>query len=281
MLPKYSPSVWEDCCGFVLGTYSCISTFPRGVPVGQPGWTGPTFTWTDPEPTPTSTTSTSGVSTPSPVQTGIIETCDEFYRVSSGDTCYYISQEHNVVLLEFYAWNPAVKTDCTGLQADVYVCVGILPPRTTTTTTITTTTTSSSSSGISTPTPIQSGMVDTCNNFYFVATGDSCYDIASTNAIPLATFYSWNPAWPDNDDNQHQQKPEHDDDIIWHLHAYAHAARDGCQLRQVHRVQSGDGCWDLANALSIALDDFYAWNPAVGGDSSGLQADVYVCVGLM
>lgn len=24
---------------------------------------------------------------------------------------------------------------------------------------------------------------------------------------------------------------------------------------------------------------FYAWNPAVGGDCAGLQADVYVCVG--
>ncbi|KAL4862529.1 hypothetical protein BDV12DRAFT_190368 [Aspergillus spectabilis] len=118
-----NPSVKEDYSGLVLGTHYCVSTYLDGVPAGQPGWTGPTFTWTgtiSPTSTTSTSTTTSGVSTPSPVQTGIIETCDEFYRVSTGDTCYDIIQEHDVALSDFYVWNPAVKTDCTGLQADVY-----------------------------------------------------------------------------------------------------------------------------------------------------------------
>ncbi len=54
----------------------------------------------------------------------------------------------------------------------------------------------------------------------------------------------------------------------------------GCQ--QFYLAQSGDGCWAIANAHSIALTDFYAWNPAVnnGGECWGLWPDVYVCVGL-
>ncbi|KAL6229363.1 hypothetical protein BDW75DRAFT_249828 [Aspergillus navahoensis] len=115
-----NPSVKEDCSGLVLGTYYCVSTYPDGVPPGQPDWTGPTFPLPDETATATSTTtSTSGVSTPSPVQTGIIETCNEFYKVVTGDTCYDIAVENDVALSDFYDWNPAVKTDCTGLQADV------------------------------------------------------------------------------------------------------------------------------------------------------------------
>lgn len=183
-----NPSVKEDCSGLVLGTYYCVSTYPDGVPPGQPGWTGPTFPLPDETATATSTTtSTSGVSTPSPVQTGIVETCNEFYKVVTGDTCYDIAVENDVARSDFYDWNPAVKTDCTGLQADVYVCVGVQAPSSTTTTRIPT-------SDVSTPTPIQSGMVTTCSEFYFVASGNSCYDIAVDNGIELASFYDWNPA---------------------------------------------------------------------------------------
>ncbi|MBE3045335.1 LysM peptidoglycan-binding domain-containing protein [Candidatus Bathyarchaeota archaeon] len=33
---------------------------------------------------------------------------------------------------------------------------------------------------------------------------------------------------------------------------------------------AGDGCYDIADAHGIALDDFYIWNPAVNDDCSGL-----------
>lgn len=40
-------SVKADCSGLVLGTYYCVSTYPDGVPPGQPDWTGPTFSLPD------------------------------------------------------------------------------------------------------------------------------------------------------------------------------------------------------------------------------------------
>ena len=45
-----------------------------------------------------------------------------------------------------------------------------------------------------------------------------------------------------------------------------------------HKVVAGDGCWDIANAFGITLDDFYKWNPGVGTDCSALWLDYYVCV---
>ncbi|KAL4737496.1 hypothetical protein BDV11DRAFT_171948 [Aspergillus similis] len=48
--------------------------------------------------------------------------------------------------------------------------------------------------------------------------------------------------------------------------------------KKYHKVIPGDGCYDLAAEYGIALDDFYAWNPAVGDDCSGLKYDYYVCV---
>ncbi|OAL51442.1 hypothetical protein IQ07DRAFT_566073 [Pyrenochaeta sp. DS3sAY3a] len=51
----------------------------------------------------------------------------------------------------------------------------------------------------------------------------------------------------------------------------------GCS--KFYLVAAGDGCWAIANANSIALADFYAWNPAVGNDCQTLQPTYYVCVG--
>lgn len=46
-------------------------------------------------------TSRSGVSTPSSAQMGIIETCNEFYKVVTGDTCYDIAVENEAELSDF------------------------------------------------------------------------------------------------------------------------------------------------------------------------------------
>ncbi|KAK3177856.1 hypothetical protein K4F52_009408 [Lecanicillium sp. MT-2017a] len=50
----------------------------------------------------------------------------------------------------------------------------------------------------------------------------------------------------------------------------------GC--RSYYVAVSGDGCYDIAAANDIALDDFYTWNPAVGDDCSGLWVDYAYCV---
>ncbi|KAB8214021.1 hypothetical protein BDV33DRAFT_209667 [Aspergillus novoparasiticus] len=155
--------------------------------------------------TPTSTSSI--VVTPTPVQPRIVPSCDEFYFVQPGDECGTLAKSHGIALGDFHTWNPAVKNDCGGLQANVYVRVGVSSSN------ITPSPSKSTGSALSTPTPTQAGMTGSCGSFYYV-------------------------------------KPN-------------------------------DGCWDIAHNYSIELQDFYSWNPAVGDNCQGLQANVYVCVGLL
>jgi hypothetical protein len=52
-------------------------------------------------------------------------------------------------------------------------------------------------------------------------------------------------------------------------------------VNRFHKVIQNEGCYDLAAANNISLNDFYAWNPALNGDCSGLFPDYYVCVGIL
>lgn len=82
--------------------------------------------------TPTTTTSLASsistghpVTTPTPIQTGMVSDCTEFYEAVTGDDCYNISMEYNITLTDFETWNPAVGANCTSLWANTYYCVGI------------------------------------------------------------------------------------------------------------------------------------------------------------
>jgi hypothetical protein len=90
--------------------------------------------------TPTTSSTATGIVTPSPIQSGMVTDCDKFYDVAGGDGCYAIAQSYSIALTDFYSRNPAVSTDCSGLQASVYVCVEAEATATTTTPTGTTTT---------------------------------------------------------------------------------------------------------------------------------------------
>lgn len=121
-----NPSIGKQCGGLVIGTNYCLSNYPGGLPRGIQSSTSASPT-TTPPPTTTKPPVSSGtsVSTPSPVQTGITLKCIEFYKVVKDDTCYDIAQNFKVDLAKWYTWNPSVKDDCSGLEANVYVCVAI------------------------------------------------------------------------------------------------------------------------------------------------------------
>lgn len=55
----------------------------------------------------------------------MVSTCDKFYEVVADDSCVDIANEYGISTSSSYAWNPAVKTDCAGLQADEYVYVAV------------------------------------------------------------------------------------------------------------------------------------------------------------
>jgi hypothetical protein len=61
----------------------------------------------------------------------MVSNCDRFCLVESGNDCTDIALDSNIAISTFYGWNPALKGDCSGLQANVYVCVGTTGPATT------------------------------------------------------------------------------------------------------------------------------------------------------
>ena len=48
-----------------------------------------------------------------------------------------------------------------------------------------------------------------------------------------------------------------------------------------YKVETGDGCWAIANAANIDLDKFYSMNPGVGTDCTHLLAGYYVCLAVV
>jgi hypothetical protein len=176
---SYNPSVGETCSGMWANVYVCVST------IGS-----------DPSPTTSqkpSTTAGNGISTPSPTQPEMITDCNKFYFVKKGDTCATIASANRLSQTQFRNYNPSVGTDCTGLWLDAYVCVGRIgsTPGTPTTTMVTTT---KSGNGITTPTPIQDGMVSNCNKFEFVSTTTTCQSILDKYRLTLTQFTKWNPS---------------------------------------------------------------------------------------
>ncbi|KAI0123660.1 muramidase [Xylariales sp. AK1849] len=121
-LYSMNPSVKADCSGYVLGTYYCDSTNADG----SVAVTSETITTTATATTTSSSTGTAtGITTPTPTQTGMVSNCGNFYLVQSGDGCWAIANANGISLDDFYAWNPAVGTDCADLWPTYYVCVGL------------------------------------------------------------------------------------------------------------------------------------------------------------
>ncbi|OLN95491.1 LysM domain-containing protein-like protein 5 [Colletotrichum chlorophyti] len=63
--------------------------------------------------------------TPQPVQAGMVANCKKFHLVKSGQNCDSISRQYGVTLANFIKWNPAAGSNCQGLWANTYACVGL------------------------------------------------------------------------------------------------------------------------------------------------------------
>ncbi|RWA06976.1 hypothetical protein EKO27_g8135 [Xylaria grammica] len=109
----WNPSVGSDCAGLWPDYYVCVGT------------AGSSIISTSTTKTPPTTTSAgNGISIPTPTQSGVASNCNNFYLVVADDGCYDIATSHGITPAQFYAWNPAVGSDCAGLWPDYYVCVG-------------------------------------------------------------------------------------------------------------------------------------------------------------
>ncbi|KAI0449632.1 carbohydrate-binding module family 50 protein [Xylaria acuta] len=280
-LYTYNPSLSASSCPLILGDSYCVEE-NFGVP---------------PPPTTSSTTSSTtgnGISTPSPVQTGIASNCNKFYYVQDGDTCSIIAAMYGIPLAQFYAWNPAAGSTCATLGLHDYVCVGTLDATGTTTTTASTTTTTKPGNGISTPMPIQTGIASNCNKFYDVQPGDICDTIVAAYGISLQNFYAWNPAVG----SSCMTLIPGDYVCVGIITSSATTTTTttsgngistpapvqtgiATNCNRFYLVQSGDVCDTIVAKYGIALSNFYAWNPAVGSSCTTLIPGDYVCVGVI
>ncbi|KAJ5175095.1 uncharacterized protein N7482_000972 [Penicillium canariense] len=121
-----NPELFQNCTNLLADTYYCVQ--PVGYIATYSGYresststvpfdeTSSTSLPSQPPMIELSATGT-GVTTPYPVQTGMVATCDEFYKVIADDSSVDIANANGIPVASFYTWNPAVETDCSGLQA--------------------------------------------------------------------------------------------------------------------------------------------------------------------
>ncbi|PYI09360.1 hypothetical protein BO78DRAFT_437930 [Aspergillus sclerotiicarbonarius CBS 121057] len=252
--------------------------------------------------TTTAAVTTTAASGPSPTQTGLISTCDAFYYVQPGDSCWAIANSYsNFTLNEFYSWNPAVKTDCSGLQSDYYVCIGVAGSTTAASSTTLPATTTSSATPTGSYLPQQTGIASNCDDYYYVQHGDTCSAIATNHDISLSNFYTWNPAvgttcsgleadyWVcvgvSGGNSATTTTPPTTTTSIPTTSTTGTApspTQSGlvADCSTYYPAKSGDSCWSIVNDeytyLTTSL--FEQWNPAMGSDCSNLQIGYYYCV---
>ncbi|KAM7198759.1 hypothetical protein V8F20_006074 [Naviculisporaceae sp. PSN 640] len=193
---RWNPSIPSNCGTLKSGFSYCVEAFSEPVPTTSTTKKITTATTTNKPTTPakppttTTTKPTNGINTPLPTQTGMATNCNKFHLVPPGQTCATIATQYSISVAQFQQWNPAAKSDCTGLWANSYACVGIIGKPTTTTKPPATTT--KKDNGISTPTPTQPGMVNNCKKFALVKSGDTCAVLATKYNITLDQFNKWN-----------------------------------------------------------------------------------------
>jgi hypothetical protein len=112
----------------------------------------------------------------------MVSNCDDFYLVKDGDNCASIAKAKGISTTQFIQWNPNVGSNCGGLWLDAYVCTSVIGH---------TPTPTQPGNGITTPTPIQSGMVNNCNKFHFVKDRQTCPDIQKIYGVTLANLFKW------------------------------------------------------------------------------------------
>lgn len=271
----WNPQVGADCAGLWQGYYVCVNKI--GTTPSTPTSSAPTKP-------------TNGITTPTPIQPGMIDNCNKFHMVEDGDNCATIAKSNGISLSQFATWNPEVGAGCTGLWLGYYVCVGQVGS---TPSTPTSSESTKPTNGITTPTPIQPNMVGNCDAFYQVKDGDSCAAIASDNGITVTQFYNWNPSvgagcstlW-----NGYyvcvsivgvEPKPTTTDQ--GNGIATPTPTQPGMtgSCKKFHKVVDGDNCDKIADNAGITQAQLLKWNPGIGSGCTSLWLGYYVCTAVL
>ncbi|EXK79327.1 hypothetical protein FOQG_16030 [Fusarium oxysporum f. sp. raphani 54005] len=272
----WNPAVGKDCSGLWANYWVCISV---------EGYKSATTTTAK----PTSTKPANGIETPSPIQNGMVKNCEKFHQIKSTTTCTSIENYYNLPLSTFLSWNPAVGKDCTALLTNYWVCVatvGWKPPTKTTAKPAAATT--KSPNGISTPPPIQNGMVSNCNKFHMVTKSTTCDSIQNYYKISMEDFAKWNPAvgskctglWANYNVcvGVIGGTPTKPSTGVKTPSPIQSGMVSNC--KKFHPVASTTTCDSIQKYYKITMAQLVKWNPAIGAKCTGLWAKYYVCVGV-
>ncbi|KAF1835104.1 hypothetical protein BDW02DRAFT_588426 [Decorospora gaudefroyi] len=290
--PNLGPN--KECC--VMGTVTddpVSTTTPPTTTKPVPTSTAPSTTTTPSTSTSASSTTTktsttttagNGVATPMPTQPGMVSNCNRFHYVASGVTCSQILSYQKISLADFAKWNPSVNNDCSGLWAEVNVCVGVIGGTHVTTFTTKPSTTTSAGNGVQTPQPTQPGMVTNCNKFHYVASGVTCSQITSYQKISLSNFVKWNPT-VGSDCRSMQAGVNVCVGVIGGTPVTAKpttttSAGNGIQTAQPTQPGMAVTCQQIISYQKIILADFVKWNTGVGSNCQTMWAKTHVCVGV-
>ncbi|PYH37474.1 uncharacterized protein BO87DRAFT_404513 [Aspergillus neoniger CBS 115656] len=236
----------------------------------------------------TITTTTAAVPTNSPAMPGIVDNCDGFYKVSSGDHCDTIAETYGITTAQLLSWNSEINDSCSNLWLDYYICIHV--PGSTTTTPETPEPTEDPGSS---PTPQMPGIVDNCDEYYKVASGDNCETISKSYGISTAQFKSWNIKVNDDCSN------------LW-LDYYVCVHTPGTtttttaapdptndpssptpqlpgiveNCKSFHLIKDGENCWSISNEAGISLAQLREWNTELNAACDNLWLGYYVCIGV-
>lgn len=236
-----------------------------------------------------------------PLRNGTAPNCTQYYDAVAPDTCQTILDENQLTIAQFFAYNPAVGSDCANLWLDYRYCVrtpDYIPPTSASTTVSAPTTTAPPGA----PGPTLSGIPSNCNNYYMLKSGDSCSSVEDQFFITDAQFHAWNPAisadcsenfWLNyyycvgTTDNTVTRStptfpatttsavplpsPIQDNNVVSNCNKFA-------------QTQDGDYCSLFAQRNSITTTQLYTWNQVLGTDGSGCDTQFwlgyYYCIGV-
>ncbi|KAK6340018.1 hypothetical protein TWF730_001795 [Orbilia blumenaviensis] len=233
--------------------------------------------------------------------------CSLWLTAVEGDTCDGILVASDITLEQLIEWNPSLEDGICDelLVPDTNYCVGHgqermpLPDPTTPS--------PPNENAISTPAPIQQGMIKSCTNFHFVEPGQGCFDIIPMyDDLTIDQLYAWNPAigkgcttmWAEtyicvgvegasrvvpgititstvSITTRRPEKPTTTSKMI----IVPEGTTRGCQ--KWGHVGIGDTCESILSRggeVRTTIDELFLWNPSLGPDCSGLLEKTYICI---
>ncbi|KAK0670018.1 carbohydrate-binding module family 50 protein [Cercophora samala] len=217
-----------------------------------------------------------------PIREGAISTCTEYADVPDDWECTDVLENYELTISQLFEYNPAVKSDCSGLWPGMAYCIrapGYDEDDSSTSASGTMTATTTSTSSASPGGPTHTGQPANCNKWHVVVSGDTCETVPTKYGITNAQFLSWNPAVSSDCTSN-----------FWIGQAYCvgttssttsvvttttssapgppgptHIGQPSACNRW-HVVVSGDTCESVPVMYSITRAQFQTWNPAVSAD---------------